>query len=368
VDSAVKESADLADKAIIAFYVADSGVDEAALTKHLADTLPAYARPQRLISVDDIPVTPNGKTDRRALLAIENASSAKPKPKAKAAKQGADVRSIVSGVVQDVLETENPDVRANFFDLGASSLHVARITPEKRKDVSADQIAIVGMAGRFPGSPDIGAFWSNIVAGRETISHFTAEELDVNPNDHDPDAPYVAARGMMDGADMFDARHFGIPPREAERMDPQHRILLEVAQSALDHSGYDPNRFGGRIGIFCGASQNSYLLNNLVSGPGKARELAVGYPVRDLATVFGNDKDFLATRVAYKLNLTGPAVNVQCACSTSLVAVLMAWRPLTVIVVRLMRMPVAPCSVMALGLWSCDVCLMRLKMATTSLR
>lgn len=366
---AVKESADLADKTIVAFYVADQGVDESALTKHLEGLLPAYARPQRLHAVDEIPVTSNGKTDRRALLKIDATASSnsktKAKPKAKTA--SLDVRSVVSGVVQDVLETENPDVRANFFDLGASSLHVARIhdgvqkalsvkfpitdfflhptietlaanlakddakatpaaavTSEKRNDVSADQIAIVGMAGRFPGSPNIGAFWSNIVAGRETISHFTPEELDVNPNDHDPDAPYVAARGMMDGADMFDARHFGIPPREAERMDPQHRILLEVAQSALDHSGYDPNRFGGRIGIFCGASQNSYLLNNLVSGPGKARELAVGYPVRDLPTVFGNDKDFLATRVAYKLNLTGPAVNVQCACSTSLVAVAQA--------------------------------------------
>jgi len=377
-----KESSDLADKTLIGFYVGDN-VDPDEVHKFLAEKLPVYARPQRLHEVEALPVTPNGKVDKRALLDVDqdvmdkklNASSgasskaapkakAAPKPAPAAAKPATAAKPAIVAVVEDVLEIQAPDTKANFFDLGASSLQVARIhdgvqkaldtkfpitdfflhttiealathlsvdkaaaTPkatETRKDVSTDAIAIVGMAGRFPGAPDVNTFWENIVAGRETISHFTPEELDVNPNDHDPDAPYVAARGVMEGADMFDARHFGIPPREAEKLDPQHRVLLEVAQNALDSSGHDPARFDGRIGIFCGAALNSYLLNNLVSGPGKAREIAIGYPVRDLATVFGNDKDFLATRLAYKLNLTGPAVNIQCACSTSLVAVAQA--------------------------------------------
>jgi acyl transferase domain-containing protein len=175
------------------------------------------------------------------------------------------------------------------------------------------------MAGRFPGAPDVDSFWQALVEGRELISHFSPDELE-SPAAADA----VLSRGVVADAADFDAAHFGIPPREAERIDPQHRVLLEVAQTALENAGHDPERFEGRIGIFAGSSQNSYLLNNLLSAPGATRRFAAGYPVEDFATLFGNDKDFLVTRIAYKLNLRGPAVTVQSACSTSLLAVAQA--------------------------------------------
>ncbi|NJM81643.1 MAG: hypothetical protein HC844_03380 [Tabrizicola sp.] len=282
---------------------------------------------------------------------------------------GPGTEDLIAGLLAQALNADEADLDrgANFFDLGASSLHVVRVhegleaaldlrfpisdfflhstiaaladhlgrmkgtvaRPQAKRQgpgatTGTGLIAIIGMAGRFPGAPTVEALWDGLVSGREMISHFTPEELDIDPSKEDPNAPYVRARGVMPDADLFDARHFGIPPRDAERLDPQHRILLEVAQTALDDASHDPARFAGKIGIFSGTSQNSYLMNNLLSAPGATRAFATGYPVKDFATLFGNDKDFAATRVAYKLNLRGPAVTVQCACSTSLVAVAQA--------------------------------------------
>lgn len=179
------------------------------------------------------------------------------------------------------------------------------------------EIAIIGMAGRFPGAKDIATFWQNIRDGIESISFFSIEELAAagidstllqNPN-------YIRAAGSLDDVDLFDAAFFGLNPREAELMDPQQRVFLEGAWQALEAAGYNPTTYEGRIGIYAGASTSTYLLTNLL-------------PNRDLIekvgayqTVLSNDKDFLATRVAYKLDLKGPAVTVQTACSTSLVAV-----------------------------------------------
>ena len=200
-------------------------------------------------------------------------------------------------------------------------------SPKKSASREEPFLAIVGLAGRFPGSPDVESFWENLLAGKELISHFSAEELDFEnraASGADPDAHYVSSRGIVDQSDLFDARHFGIPPKEAEQLDPQHRLMLECAQTVLENAGHDPDRFDGKIGIFCGSSQNSYLLHNLCSNPEFARDLAAGYPVTNFQAMLGNDKDFLPTRVAYKLNLKGPAVSVQCACSTSLVSVAQA--------------------------------------------
>ncbi|MEW6352921.1 MAG: amino acid adenylation domain-containing protein [Pseudomonadota bacterium] len=184
-------------------------------------------------------------------------------------------------------------------------------------------IAIIGMAGRFPGANDIEEFWRNLQGGKESVRFFTAQELEESGVDdaliHDPN--YVRARAVLDDAIAFDAAFFGYQPREAEIIDPQQRVFLECCWHALENAGYDPDTYPGLIGVYAGAGTNSYLLHNLYPHP-KFRSLT------GLAPIIANDKDFLATRVSYKLNLQGPSMTVQTACSTSLVAVYSACQSL----------------------------------------
>jgi acyl transferase domain-containing protein len=187
----------------------------------------------------------------------------------------------------------------------------------------ADGIAVIGMAGKFPGAPNLEAFWQNLRSGVESIRHFAPDEIEA-PASLVQNPQYVRARGIVDGVDLFDADFFGIQPREADYTDPQHRLLLETAWEALEDAGCDPERFAGSIGVFAGCSLNSYLLHNLASNPGFLAEFLVGQQMSAHPSLTGNDKDFVATRIAYKLNLRGPAITVQCACSTSLVAIAQA--------------------------------------------
>jgi len=179
-------------------------------------------------------------------------------------------------------------------------------------------IAIVGMAGRFPGARDVAELWRNLVAGRETIRQFEADELKpAHPEDMDVRAEpgYVRARGVLAGIDEFDEQFFGFSPREAAILDPQQRLFMEAAWEALEHAGVDPKRFGGPIGVFAGATTNTYYQNNLQS------RRDVTDTVGLLTTQMANQNQYMATRLAYKFDLKGPALNVQTACSTSLVAV-----------------------------------------------
>ena len=183
---------------------------------------------------------------------------------------------------------------------------------------AAESVAIIGLAGRFPGARNVEEFWENLVEGRETVSFFSDEELEPGAPDEmaarrEPN--YVRARGILDDVEMFDAAFFGINPSEAEILDPQQRIFMESAWEALESAGYDPRSFGGAIGVFAGMSNNYYFLQNLL-GRDDVTDI-VGW----LTTMMGNEKDYLATRVSYKLDLRGPALNLQTACSTSLVAV-----------------------------------------------
>ncbi|WP_262284299.1 non-ribosomal peptide synthetase/type I polyketide synthase [Micromonospora sp. MA102] len=178
-------------------------------------------------------------------------------------------------------------------------------------------IAVVGMACRFPGARTVDEYWHNIRTGVESVREFTVEEMLADGADPDrlDDPAYVRAGSWLPGIDEFDAAFFGITPREAQTLDPQHRLLLECAWHALEHAGHDPAGHPGRIGLFAGSGRSSYLLDHLSSHP----ELAGAIGEHQLS--IGNDKDFLLSRVAYKLDLTGPAVTVATACSTSLVAV-----------------------------------------------
>ena len=187
-----------------------------------------------------------------------------------------------------------------------------------------DGVAVIGMAGRFPGARNLEEFWANLAGGVESIRPLTDEELlqaGVDPSLVRNPA-YVKRGTRLDEADCFDASFFGYLPREAEVMDPQHRVFLECAWHALENAGYDPSACPGSVGVFGGCGLNTYLLNNLCANP-RTRPM-----VTEFSTMLGNDKDFLAVRVAYKLNLKGPAVTVQTACSTSLVAVVHAWQAL----------------------------------------
>ncbi len=179
------------------------------------------------------------------------------------------------------------------------------------------EIAVIGMAGRFPGASNIEEFWGNLCAGVEGVSFFSEEEgLAAGVDPALLKAPnYVNAAAVLDGIELFDAHFFGFNPREAEVIDPQQRLFLECAVTALEHAGYAP---GGLIGVYAGVGKNTYVLNNLLTNG--ALLASVGGFQAEIA----NDKDFLATRVSYKLNLEGPSLTVQTACSTSLVAVHLA--------------------------------------------
>jgi phthiocerol/phenolphthiocerol synthesis type-I polyketide synthase E len=191
-------------------------------------------------------------------------------------------------------------------------------TPDEQSSLD---IALIGMSGRFPGARSVDEFWRNLRSGIESISFFSDEELKEAGIDPSllTDPNYVKASAILDGSDLFDASFFGYSPREAEMMDPQHRLFLECAWKALENAGYDADRYDGPIGVYAGASMNTYLLHS---------SLLYNLDTDDLATVIGDDKDFLTTRVSYKMNLKGPSVTVGTGCSTSLVAVHMACQSL----------------------------------------
>lgn len=192
-------------------------------------------------------------------------------------------------------------------------------------DNRQEGIAIIGMSGKFPGAPDLDAFWKNILTGRDTITRFSRSELEArNQAALEFGRDYVAAHGVLENAEMFDAEFFGISPRDADYLDPQHRLFLETCWSALEDGGYDPAQFSGQIGLFGGCSLNTYLLSNLSASREFLDELAGNYQVGEFQATLGNDKDFLCSRVAYKLNLRGPCMTVQGACATSLVAICQA--------------------------------------------
>jgi acyl transferase domain-containing protein/acyl carrier protein len=282
---------------------------------------------------------------------------------------GAGLEQRISEIWQRILGRDGIGVNDNFFDLGGNSLlglqlvselsqelgtQIAPVTlfefptvrsltrhlnsevedqpqasqeiAERRKrsrETAGDDIAIIGSAGRFPGASNVEELWQILCEGKETVSFFTDAELlaaGVDPRAvRNP--RYVRAASVLENIDHFDASLFGYAPREAEVMDPQHRIFLECAWEVLERAGYNPHNYPGLIGVFAGANLSTYLLK-LYS------DSRVKNSVNHLQALIGNDKDSLTTTVSYKLNLRGPSVAVQTFCSTSLVAVHMACQSL----------------------------------------
>jgi len=178
-------------------------------------------------------------------------------------------------------------------------------------------IAIVGMSCRLPGARNLDEFWRNLAGGIESITRLSDKDILESgvPASYLRNPSYVKAAPILEEPGHFDAAFFGFSPMEAKTMDPQQRILLELAHEALEHAGYDPDRYQGRIGVFTGTALNTYFTTS-----GLNDRLAEEY----IPTLIGNDKDFLSTRISYKLNLKGPSITVQTACSTSMVAVHLA--------------------------------------------
>jgi amino acid adenylation domain-containing protein len=332
---------------LIAHFVGDA--DPTALRAFLVERLPPAAVPVHLLQMAALPALPSGKIDRAALpRPILVTPSAKP-----VARQGLDVASLeesIAAVWTGLLGRASVDVTANLFEMGAHSLLVPRalaaieaatgkavsavdlfrfpsvaalarhlsgeaaiVSGIRRRSESTGEIAIIGMAFRFPGASDRETFWADLMAGTDRIRRFDPAALRKQGApailvDH-PD--FVPAHGEIDDVDRFDPLPFGYSQGEAAEIDPQQRLLLELAWHALEDAACDP-AMDGPVGVFTGVGFNSYLLDNLRDRIGFAGG-ADRYSV-----VIGSDKDFAATRIAYKLGLTGPAMTVNSACSTAL--------------------------------------------------
>jgi amino acid adenylation domain-containing protein len=329
----------------------------AMLREHLSARLPEFMVPALWVRLSSLPVTTNGKLDRRALPAPrrerpDHLTQAYMAPRAGLERDVADIFARVLGI-------DRAGALDNFFDLGGNSLlimkaftalrsaghaslqvatmfadptarGIARALGGAAKPAAAplranpaaagDAVAIVGMAGRFPGAPDIEAFWQMMDEGREGIRFFKPDELDASiPAELRSDAQYVSARGVVDGVDLFDAAFFGITPKEAELMDPQQRVFLELCWECLERAGQVPEKTAATIGVFAGMYNASYFQRHVLAHPEKVARLG------EFQVMLANEKDYIATRTAHKLNLTGPAVSVHTACSTSLVAIAQAF-------------------------------------------
>lgn len=196
-------------------------------------------------------------------------------------------------------------------------------------DLPQHAIAVIAMAGRFPGASDFEALWQTMLEQREHITRFAPGDLEDHFSPAERAQPnYVAARPIVEGADLFDADAFGMQPREAALTDPQHRIFLEIAWEALERANCDPSRHPGAIGVFAGASMPTYLMGQVLKDRAHVQRFISDYQVGSYQELLGALPDALATRVAYKLGLTGPAMTIQTACSTSLLCVAQACQSL----------------------------------------
>lgn len=359
------------DKQLVAYLVL-SNHDTYSLNKFrdfLHQRLPDYLIPSVFIPLESLPLTPNGKVDRRQLPAP---SRERPQLEQAYIAPQTDREQLLTDIWADILQIDRCGIDDNFFDLGGTSLLILQVAAgiqeklgitdlpivklfqhstiaklakyldtipgslganSQYQQVSSKQpdrlsianggIAIVGMVGRFPGAKNIDELWHNLCAGIESTTFFTDGELDPSI---DPqliqDPSYVKARGIIEGGETFDAAFFGINPREAEVMDPQARVFLELVVEALENAGYPPDKFDGLIGLYAGCGQNTYFAKH-ICGRSEIIDRVGEFP-----TMLANEKDFLTTRAAYKLNLTGPTVTVSTACSTSLVAVSQAFQSL----------------------------------------
>jgi len=329
------------------------------LQERLRRGLPNYMVPARLAVIDELPLTPHGKRDRAALARLTPISG----PEARSPIDGPEaplvprreLESTLEALWRELLGRDRVGRDENFFDAGGSSLLgellLERIEERCGRSVSMDAlfahptisslvdllaprapstaprnaagsaaesardapIAVIGLEGRFPGARDIEEFWELLRAGRETLRSFSPEEID--PTEDVANPHYVRVRGVIEGAADFDAAFFGFTKLEASVLDPQQRLFLELCWRTLEKAGYATPRPSVRIGVFGGVSANTYFHRHVLASPEVMEKVGL------LGAQILNEKDYVASRVAYKLDLKGPTLSIHSACSTSLVAI-----------------------------------------------
>ena len=343
-------------KQLIAYVVTTDAYSVETLRKGVEKQLPDFMVPSHFVQMEDFPRTVSGKIDKKQL----------PKPGNQRPALGALYREPISEFEKQVadlwgsiLGMERVGLDDNFFELGGNSLlaqktiaalkqQLGRRLPitklyqyptiagivaslegnpaapsltkseRTRPNESAD-VAVIGMAGRFPGADTIAELWDVLKEGRETIKFFDSKELDDSISATTKNDPsYVKARGIIEGIHEFDAAFFGLTPKLAEVMDPQQRVFLEIAWEVLEETGYLPQFNPGRIGVYAGCGNNTYYLNNVLPNQAVVEQIGA------FQAMTVNEKDYIASRTAYQLDLKGPAVSVYSACSTSLLAITQA--------------------------------------------
>ncbi|HET8764032.1 MAG TPA: beta-ketoacyl synthase N-terminal-like domain-containing protein, partial [Rhodanobacter sp.] len=337
-------------KQLVAYVVGAGRLSEAALRQALARQLPEYMVPARVLQLDQLPMTANGKLDRRALPAPDRRRPELSRPYVPPA---GTLETELCAVFATLLDIDRIGRVDHFFELGGSSLLAVQAmamigrrcgrapspaaffdnptpaglaqalsadsTPApatSRAGMHDDPTAIIAMAGRFPGAPDVETFWANLCAGRESITRFRDDELDPSiPASVRQDPHYVRARGVLDDVEGFDPAFFGITPREAELTDPQQRVFLELCWACMERAGHVPGAGAARVGVFAGMHNATYFQHHVAAHPDLVERFGA------FQVMLANEKDYVATRVAHRLNLTGPAISLNTACSTSLVAI-----------------------------------------------
>ena len=352
-------------KRLVGYYVTNTSIGTNEIRSHLAKLLPDYMVPSAFVAVKELPRTPSGKIDRKALPAPD---VKRPELDVAYAAPQTATQKTLAAVWADLLAVDKVGIDDNFFDLGGNSLlsiqcvaqlegqglklpivklyqhptikacaafldgsekaPIIRSKPgvRTRHDASPDariDVAIIGMSGRFPGATSVPDLWQNLLAKKNSITRWKPEELDPSiPEELRNDPYYVPARGVITDADKFDAAFFGVNPRVAALMDPQQRIFLETAWAALEDAAYDPAQFAGLIGVYAGIGNNTYYTRNVLGHPELIEQ------VGDFQVMTANEKDYIATRLAFEFDLRGPALSIHTACSTSLVAIAQAFKAL----------------------------------------
>ena len=347
-------------KRLVGYYVAESEVSVNVLRRHLASVLPDYMVPSVFVAVAELPRTPSGKIARNLL---PSPDTARPELDVAYTRPVTATQTAMVHVWAALLGIDTVGIDDNFFDLGGNSLlgiqavaqleqqglmlpivklyqhptvracaafidggaagtspaELAQERVARAGKGTRDDVAIIGMSGRFPGADDVEQLWHNLLDRKSSISRWTADEIDPSvPDVVRADPYYVMARGVISDADKFDAGFFGMNRRIAALTDPQQRVFLETAWKALEDAACVAADFPGLIGVYAGAGNNTYYTRNVLGHPALIEQ------VGEFQVMTGNEKDYIATRVAFEFDLRGPALSIHTACSTSLVAIAQA--------------------------------------------